>query len=215
MLEGAPSVPTREMRRMIIGEMRNDEQIQEILRLAEQVANPMGLQVVDARFSQQGRKRTLEVAIHRPGGRIALHDCEEVSRRLDELIEEQTPPLVQGEFLLEVQSPGIERQLKTERELEVFRGHLVDVQAKEKVEPLGHSFRGRLTGYDGERITIEKPQPIQTKKTAKNSIEKVTEKIEVEFAKLISVRLHPEPAPVEGELLEGSTESPDCRTPAH
>lgn len=186
--------------------MRNDEQIEKILHLAEEVTNPMGMQVVDVRFSQQGRKRSLEITIHRPAGRVALNDCEEISRRLEELLDEQNPPLVQGEYLLEVQSPGIERQLKTERELAIFRGYMVDVQSKETFDQLGQAFRGRLSGYANGRITIEHPQPLQVKKSAKKTAVHAASSVEVEFAKLISIRLHPEPIPAEGELSESSAE---------
>lgn len=40
-----------------------DQKIQTVTGIAEEIANPLGLLVVDVRFGQQGRRHTLDVTI--------------------------------------------------------------------------------------------------------------------------------------------------------
>jgi ribosome maturation factor RimP len=168
----------------------------QIISLAEQVASAFGLSLVDVKVGQQGRNRTLEVTIYKPGARISLEDCEQVSRKLDELLEEQTPPILDGAFMLEVQSPGIDRKLSSEREFRLFTGQLVEVKTKQKVEGLGSAFNGRLAGFQNEQLIIDKPQKMtdrpKNKKTKIAPTEQAPDSVSLEMSNVIQVRLVPE-----------------------
>ncbi|MFX8008379.1 hypothetical protein ABTK85_20290, partial [Acinetobacter baumannii] len=77
---------------------------------AEQVADKLGLKVVEVKFGQEGKRRTLEVTIFRTSEAVGHDDCETVSRQLDALLDENAQsdaPLVDGSYSLIVQSPGI------------------------------------------------------------------------------------------------------------
>jgi len=179
--------------------MPNTSNIDQITLLAEGIVQAKGFILVDARFSQQGAKRTLEVAIHRPGGNVGLTDCEEISRELEALLDQKE--LIAGAFLLEVQSPGIDRELKTEREFTVFSGHPVEIKTKDTVAGLGQHFQGVLLGQKGTQVTIGNPKPItQPSKSSKKKAAAVTTEapamLTLEMNKLIHIRLHPEAPPV-------------------
>jgi len=173
-----------------------------IIDLAEQVSAPLGLSVVEARLSQQGKQRSLEVTIYRKGGRIALNDCEQVSRQLEELLDGQSPPVIEGSFLLEVQSPGIDRKLKSEREFQVFAGQPVEVKTKEKIGELGFELKGKLVGMDKGKVVLAQPTILKTaqgkkggKKQSSIAVAASTstlESLEIEIEKVIHVRLVPE-----------------------
>lgn len=172
------------------------QKIEEILKLAEELASQLGFTVVDVRLSQEGKRRALEVTICRKGGRLSLTDCEDLSRKLDKELDEQSPPLIDGAFVLNVQSPGLERQLKTDREFEVFAGEQVEVQTKEKIPSLGAVFEGKLVSKSEGVLKIETPKPIvqatKTKKKAKEAeAEALPETIEIEVSKVSLVRLRP------------------------
>ena len=177
--------------------------IPEIIELADEIARPLGFIVVDARLSQDGKRRSLEVSICRKGGRINLSDCEDVSRRLEKVLDEQTPPLIEGAYVLNVQSPGLDRQLKTDREYEIFTGEQVEVKTKEAIPALGVVFTGILVSRDSGRLKIGQPKPFveqQAKgkkkkaKAAENEVP-LPESLELEESKIAQVRLHPgEPA---------------------
>ena len=171
----------------------NKENLQVINTLADRVASSLGLLVVETKFGQQGKQPTVAVTIYRKGERISLDDCEQMSRQLEVLLEEQTPPLTASSFLLAVQSPGIDRKLSSEREYEIFSGQQVEVKTKQKVERLGSAFTGQLIKLESGRILVDHPEKISDKKlSAKQKIKAAAEiltSIEVEVNNVISVCL--------------------------
>lgn len=168
--------------------------LERVIDLAEYVTSPLGLSVVDARLSQQGKQRTIEVTIHRVGGRISLDDCESVSRELEKLLDEQDPPVVEGNYLLEVQSPGIDRKLSSDREYKLFAGEPVEVLLKKPVAGLGAQFRGRLDHFGDRHLLIAEPQVVATsakrkKKAAAEGEETVIpDKVQIDTANITYVR---------------------------
>lgn len=173
------------------------QKIPKVLEIAEETAAPLGFTVVDARLSQDGKRRSLEITICRRGGRVALSDCEELSRKLEKVLDEQTPALIDGAYVLNVQSPGLERQLKTEREFEVFAGEQVEVQTKEVIPALGAVFIGKLVSMSSGMLTIEHPKPFvqpgkkKKAKAAAQAEQPLPESIQIEASKVALVRLHP------------------------
>lgn len=184
---------------LLFDRMSLQGQLEKVIEIAEQVASQLGLLLVDARFGQSGRKRSLEVTIYRQGGRINLEDCEAVSRNLEEALDRQTPPVIDGSYLLEVQSPGIDRQLVSEREFSVFSGQKVEIQSKEKIDTLGVTFSGILSSAASGKVIISSPKaiisPTKSKSKAKSqpaaSAPGPPAQIELELAKLIRIKLAP------------------------
>lgn len=178
--------------------------MQQIIDLAEKVSAPLGLSVLDARISQQGKLRTLEVTIFRKGGRIGLSDCEQVSRELEELLDNLPEPPVAGTYALEVQSPGIDRKLTSEREFACFAGQAVEVKTKENIENLGSLFAGTLLCKKDNVVVIGRPCKISEKPqkrpghkqgaTGKEAVPGGLEvaQAEIEMSKIIHIRLLPE-----------------------
>lgn len=168
------------------------------MHLAESAVTPIsGVTVVDAKWIFQGGRRTLEITIHRPAARVSLDDCEQVSRLLEKALDESDPPAVEGSYLLEVQSPGLERELKTEREFAAFMGEKVEVKTRQQHESLGWSFVGRLTGRDQTTITIEHPQPLLApargrKKKAEAPPTAALETVTLNVEQVAVVKLHPQ-----------------------
>ncbi len=175
--------------------MSIQEKIAQLTSVAEQVAQQQGFVLVDLRMTQQGKRRTLEVTIHRPDGRVSLDDCEQMSRDLEALLDSQAPPIMDGAYLLEVQSPGIDRQLRTEREFAVFTGQTVQVKSKEKIEGLGACFEGELLKATQDAVTIKNPHcdaAGKKKKSKDNQLAEPPSELTLQLEKIISVRLHPQ-----------------------
>lgn len=171
--------------------------LQAILELAENAAASLAsdLSVVDARVTQQGKHRSLEITIHRPGGHIGLDDCESFTRLFEPLLESSAADLINGTYLLEVQSPGLERVLKTERDFAAFAGEPVAVKTKELVDGLGYEFSGILSGHKEGKIQISNPEAIKQPSTSKQkkTIKKETDTgipqlISLELTKISQIR---------------------------
>ncbi len=174
--------------------------LEQIIDLAQQVATPLGLSVLDVGMSQQGRQRSVAVTIFRPAGSISLDDCQTVSRQLEELLDNQSPHLIEGSYLLDVQSPGIDRQLKSDREFSAFSNHLVEVKTKETIGSLGSVFSGTLLAKNNGLVVIGNPRKVQQlsassrkpKIKAHKSVEAddtAALQVEIDMSKVIHIRL--------------------------
>ena len=86
----------------------------------------------------ESKTRSLRVFIDAPGG-ITLGDCERVSRQVSDVLDIED--VVEGEYTLEVSSPGLDRPLAK-------REHFEDVKGKEVyIRMQGwHSGRRKLRG---------------------------------------------------------------------
>lgn len=190
------------------------QNLSEILKLAEDQATPIGLTIVDIRLTQQGKRRILEVTICRKGGRISLDDCEELSRRLDKAMDEADPPVLEGSFMLDVQSPGLERQLKTEREFAIFAGDEVEVKIKDPKPGLGDYISGNLHSLSNGTLKIDNPRPIISKENlpkkskAKAALaqQEYPSSVDLDFNRVSSVKLK---APEITEDLDDSDSGSD------
>ena len=148
-----------------------EAKLQGVTELADKIADSVGVRIVEVKFGQQGKKRTLEVTIYRPDGPVSHDDCEQVSRLMDAAIEEleaKGEPLLDGLFMLEVQSPGIDRMIKSDREFRIFAGHKVQIESKEKIADLGHNIVGILLGLVEGQVKIAHAEvlakPVKTHK---------------------------------------------------
>jgi ribosome maturation factor RimP len=147
-----------------------EQKLQTVTEIADAIAGPLGLHVVECKFGQQGRRRSLEVTIFKKESWVSLTDCEQLSRLLEAELDKRMAsegPLIEGSFDLQVQSPGIDRQLKTEREYKIFTGQVVQVQTKERVGELGINFKGTLTGTADGKLHLSKATAIKQKQHTK------------------------------------------------
>ncbi|MDH5203141.1 MAG: ribosome maturation factor RimP [Nitrospirota bacterium] len=110
-----------------------------VLKLANQVADGLGIEVVDVELFGKG-KLLLRVIIDREGG-VTLGDCESFSRSLEALLDVEDP--VPRSYTLEVSSPGLDRPLKDIKDFEKSMGKLARIITKEKIENQNF-FLGRI-----------------------------------------------------------------------
>lgn len=99
-----------------------------------------------------GKRKTLQVMAERPDGTMNVDDCAELSRALSDFFEQEDP--IEGDYLLEVSSPGIDRPLTRLADFGRWAGH----EAKlELVAPLDgrKRVRGMLLGLDGSDVMID------------------------------------------------------------
>jgi len=115
------------------------------------VAERAGCELLDLRLVQ-ARGFTLRLTIDRPGG-VRVEDCVRVSRAASACLDE-TPGLLQRRYVLEVSSPGLDRQLYHDEEYHRFAGRPVKLQLKEPVEGR-RRVRGTLQGLDKGEVVVE------------------------------------------------------------
>src|ERR1700761_1520021 len=92
---------------------------------------------------------------------VTHEDCEHFARDFGTVLDVED--LVPGsEYTLEVSSPGLERKLRGAADYTRFQGSLVKLQtftpvppASERPGSANRHFTGRLTAFDGQRLTLD------------------------------------------------------------
>jgi ribosome maturation factor RimP len=126
--------------------------IPQILQVAEEVASPLGLEVVDVVLQTNKNPVVLRVDIRNPDQNTGLDDCERMSRSLEPTLD--AIDIIPYAYVLEVSSPGAERQLQGDREFIAFRGFMVTVFGTETNEGQPKSWCGHLISRNETHVTI-------------------------------------------------------------
>jgi ribosome maturation factor RimP len=125
--------------------------IPQIFQIAEEVASPLGLEVVDVVLHTNKNPVVLRVDIRNPDQNTGLEDCERMSRALEPTLD--TADLIPHAYVLEISSPGAERQLQGDREFVAFRGFMVTVSTTVLHEGK-QSWSGHLMSRNETHLTI-------------------------------------------------------------
>jgi ribosome maturation factor RimP len=125
----------------------------ELLRVLEPVVRDHGLELVDAPFAGGGRAR-LMVIVDTPAGdgQVGVEACARVSREIGHALD--AVGCIEGSYVLEVTSPGIDRTLGREADFERAVGRKVAVVTREPRDGR-RRFTGKLVAFDADRARIE------------------------------------------------------------
>ena len=125
--------------------------IPQILDLATPAAESLGLEVVGAVFHTNQHPPILRVDIRNPQQDTSLDDCERMSRALEASLD--AADIIPDAYILEVSSPGISRQLTSDREFISFKGFTVLVSTAEPYEGK-RDWQGQLIRRDDTAVYL-------------------------------------------------------------
>jgi ribosome maturation factor RimP len=115
------------------------------------IVEEYGFELVDVEYVKEGSTWYLRAYIDKPGG-ISIDDCEAVSRRLSDILDEKD--YIDEAYILEVSSPGLGRPLKKEKDFKRSLGEEVEIRTYRMIEKQ-KEFTGILKEYDEKTVTIE------------------------------------------------------------
>ena len=115
------------------------------------IMEELGFELVDVEYVKEGGNWYLRAYIDKPGG-ININDCEAVSRRLSDILDEKD--FIDDAYIMEVSSPGLGRPLKKEKDFKRSLGMEVDIRTYRMIDKQ-KEFTGILTAYDAGTVTIE------------------------------------------------------------
>jgi len=120
--------------------------------IADPIARKEGFRVIDVEYVKEGKNWFLRIYIDKPGG-VDLKDCarfnELVSRQLDAL----DPDPIPYAYYLEVSSPGAERPLKTDEDLELAVERYIHISLFEPVQK-ENVYEGTLKEIDEDKLVL-------------------------------------------------------------
>lgn len=126
-----------------------------VRRLAEPIAQELGLTVWDVRFLKEGAQWYLRIFIDKPEG-ISIDDCEAMSRAINDPLDRLDP--IEQNYCLEVCSPGISRELTRPEHFQAFLGAEIAVKLIRPLEDGTRTLIGLLKSYEDSVITLENPE---------------------------------------------------------
>ena len=92
----------------------------------------------------------LRAYIDKPGG-ITIDDCVDVSRKMNDLLDEHD--FIKEKYIFEVSSPGLDRPLKKDKDFKRSLGKNVEVRTFKKING-EKEFEGELVSFDDKTFTI-------------------------------------------------------------
>ncbi|MDE6873351.1 MAG: ribosome maturation factor RimP [Lachnospiraceae bacterium] len=108
-------------------------------------------ELVDVEYVKEVGNWYLRAYIDKEGG-ITVDDCELVSRRMSDLLDEKD--FIPESYIFEVSSPGLGRQLKKDKDFARSIGEAVEGKLFRAVDKR-KDFEGVLRSFDKEAVVIE------------------------------------------------------------
>jgi ribosome maturation factor RimP len=135
-------------RKYIVSKKEQYEQQTE--NLLEPIVTGFGFELVDVEYVKEAGTWYLRAYIDKPGG-ITVDDCEAVSRKFSDILDEKD--YIEDTYIFEVSSPGLGRPLKKDKDFQRNLGEEVEVRTYRAIEKQ-KEFTGVLQAFDKDSVTI-------------------------------------------------------------
>lgn len=116
------------------------------------IIEQLGYEVVEVEYSKKVDGMNLTFYIDKAEG-ITIDDCEKVHKAVDGPLDELNPT-GDNKYILNISSAGLDRPLKTDRDLGRNIGKKVDIKLYKPIKK-AKNFTGYLVGFDTESIIIK------------------------------------------------------------
>jgi ribosome maturation factor RimP len=141
-----------------------DDFMERVEGIVRQSANKFGLVLVEFEI----KRGNIEAVVYSRTHNVSIDELEKLTLEIQNRLSEVGLDTIYG---VNLSSPGMDRVLKSDRELEIFRGRLVRMSYFE--DDKSRVKIGNLMGREGDMVVIEEKG----------------EKIEIPFEKITSVQL--------------------------
>ena len=146
--------------------MKIDALVNEIYEMVNPIAEELNYDIYHIEYVKENGEFYLRIYIEKDGG-ITLSDCEALSRRVSDLMDEKDP--IKDPYFLEVSSPGLNRTLFTENHYKRFIGREVMVKFTKSVDGK-KNIKGILKEVNEDSIVVEADQLINIPKDKIKSV---------------------------------------------
>lgn len=125
--------------------------VAKVYDIAKPIADSLGLKIWDVTFEKEGAMWFLKVLIDKIDGALDMDDCEAMTRPLSKALDEADP--IEQNYMLEVGSPGLGRDLKKPEHFEEFLECPVRIRYIRETDGQ-KEFIAILKGYDKDSISV-------------------------------------------------------------
>lgn len=124
----------------------------ELEALMSPAVQALGLELLGIEYAPSSHRSVLRLYIDVEGRHVTLDDCAAVSREVGALLDVDDP--IQGNYVLEVSSPGFDRPLFKPEHFQRFLGQQAKI-ALHLPQDGRRRFTCRLVSVEGDLITVE------------------------------------------------------------
>jgi len=117
----------------------------------EPIVSELGYRIWDITYNKIGADYHLEITIDSDSG-IEISDCEKVHRAIDPVLDEIDP--IEDFYYLEVSSPGVERELRTDEHILASIGEKVEAKLFAPKDGI-KSLIGTLLSFEDGIVKID------------------------------------------------------------
>jgi ribosome maturation factor RimP len=119
--------------------------------LIEPTVTALGYELWGLEYQGQGKYSVLRLFIDKEDG-INVDDCASVSHHVSGVLDVEDP--IDGEFTLEVSSPGMDRPLFTLQQFALYIGEVVNLKLRVPFEGR-RKFKGKLVAVEGDDVVVQ------------------------------------------------------------
>ena len=120
-------------------------------QLLQPVVEALGCQLWGLELQAGGKTKLLRIYIDNADDGVGIEDCEKVSRQASAVLDVEDA--INGEYILEVSSPGMDRPLYELSQYEQYIGEDISLRLRFPYEGR-RNFKGRLSAVDGDEIVV-------------------------------------------------------------
>lgn len=127
-----------------------EERVESLLK---PIIENIGYKLYDVEYAKEAKNYFLRIFIDKDNGSIDLEDCEKVNNAITDILDEAD--YIKEQYFLEVSSPGVERVIRKDAQLQENIGTNVEINL---FKPINGSkqYQGILKEFNNEEIIIEK-----------------------------------------------------------
>jgi ribosome maturation factor RimP len=119
--------------------------------IASRAAEGNGTELVHTEIAGSKRNLVLRIYIDKPGG-VTIEDCSNVSRAIEDVLDAED--FIHASYVLEVSSPGLERELYSLKDFQKFIGQKAKVRTSAEIDSQ-KSFVGRIVSVDDGQVVLD------------------------------------------------------------
>jgi ribosome maturation factor RimP len=130
--------------------MSKNRTVEIVTDMVQPIVGNYNFELVEVEYVKEGASWFLRVYIDKDGG-ITIDDCQVVSEKLSEKLDEIDP--IKQQYYLEVSSPGLDRPLVKETDFVKYKGNEVEIKLYKALDKK-KVFVGELIGLVDSKIVI-------------------------------------------------------------
>ncbi len=136
--------------------MHKDEILSRIEEILQDYLADKDLEIYQIQYKKEGPDWKLKLVLDKTENAEAeyvnIEECEAVSRFLSDKLDEED--IIDRAYLLEVSSPGLDRELIKDSDFTRFAGRPVELKLYEAIDG-NKKLEGNLIGKDGDLVKLE------------------------------------------------------------